>query len=566
MPEKNARHATSNNHRAMYKNTSADTLAAAEWAARIVSKKDRARFDRFFAAIESFARDNDMIVGGLAAVRLLLAIEPPSIVGEVETPPRPRGPDLDAYFLELYSAAPVDDAKALTKKLYELDPDGLGHYAGMLTRVPGKELVISLAGRDLAVVRGLASHKGIRVLDLVLPSVCPGQFVSAAEEPDTTRNKSGVQRPRMLCFGPELSLMSVVAALCDPSRAAEWSPLLATEAKLRSFYLAEHSARTAEFLKKLGGRRNRPKGPSNRAAVKARLVAALVEILAGIDGRADVAEPRVLVGGFSCAPEPMARSEAPGACRAILGRIQLVTPNKMAAEAAAIQTIAARVLAEAGAHGAGIQTLVHNPAIPTDARLRRLTVYLQLGATREPIADIFNAAEYGLVPFVPTRMSLATHGQGGSAGAETQPQEGAHGSELRSPSGIRIRLGTPFAQMRFQLANIWTMRLQAKLGAVAPEFAETVTGAMLRAYRDAGSALDRKLREIADGFAAADPAGPAGLAELFPVSVDRVVGVFEDESIAKKRAAWAAAESSRVRHGPYYPARAARLAAEGKPA
>jgi hypothetical protein len=343
--------------------------------------------------------------------------------------------------------------------------------------------------------------------------------------------------------------MSVVAALCDPSRASEWPPLLTTEARLRGFYLAEHRSRTAEFLKKLGGRR--PKGGDRLAPLKAQLVVALVETLAGIDVRADVAEPRVLVGGFSFAPGPKPSDAFPGILGSgpvLLGRIQLVTPNKMATEAAAIQTIAARVLAAAGARGTTIQTLVHNPAIPTEARLRRLTVYLQSGTSREPLADVFNAAEYGLVPFVPTCVSLAARGSAGGA-------------------RVQIRLGTPFAQMRFQLINIWTMRLQAKLGAVAPEFAESVTSSMLRAYQEAGSALDRKLNDIADDFAGADPAGAAAkLAELFPTSVDGVIGFFEDESIAKKRAAWAAAESSRSRHGPYYPARAARLAAEGKSA
>lgn len=530
----------------MYKKTSAITLAAAEWAARIASRKDRARFDRFFAAIESFASENDMIVGGLAATRLLLATESPQTGAAMDdgsgrgAAPHPRGPDLDSYFYELYSAAPVDDAKALTQKLYALDPDGLGHYAAMLTRVPGKELVVSLAGRDLVVVRGLATHKGVRVIDLVLPSTRPGQF-GEAQTP-----------PQLLCFGPELSLMAVVAALCDPSRAADWPPLLATEAKLRSFYLAEHHVRTAEFLKKLGGRRGRSK---EGGAFKARLVAALVESLAGIDVRADAAEPRVLVGGFSSA-SPGARPKPPGALPIFLGRIQLVTPNKMSAEAAAIQSIAARVLAEAGARGASVQTLVHNPAIPTEARLRRLTVYLQVGAAREPIADVFNAAEYGLVPFAPARISLAAR----------------NGPGLAAGSPIQVRLGTPFAQMRFQLINIWTMRLQAKLGAIAPEFAKTVTASMLQAYQEAGSALDQKLRDIADGFAGADNKeqrsedAAAELAELFPASADRVIGFFEDESIAKKRAAWAAAESSRSRHGPYYPARTARLAAEGKSA
>lgn len=503
----------------MYKKTSAIMLAAAEWAASLASKKDRARFDRFFAAIETFASENNMIVGGLAAIKLLLASEPPPGTA-------PASPGMDSYFYELYSASPVDDARALTQKLYALDPDGLGHYAAMLTRVPGKELVISLAGRDLAVVRGLAAHKGVRVLDLVLPSTRPGQF-------------AGTQTPaKLLCFGPELSLMSVMAALCDPSRAAEWPPLLATEAKLRDFYLAEHHARTAEFLKKLGGR-TRPRGSDKLPSIKARLVTALVETLAGIDLRADAAEPRVLVGGFTAHGGSQPSS---GALSIHLGRIQLVTPNKMSAEAAAIQTIAARILAGAGAREASVQTLVHNPAIPTEAQLRRLTVYLQTGASREPIADVFNAAEYGLVPFVPTRVVFATHG---------------------SADIVRIRIGTPFAQMRFQLINIWTMRLQAKLGAVAPGFAETVTGTMLWAYRETGNALDRKLSDIAEGFIGADQAGAiAGIAELFPASVDAVIGVFEDESIAKKRAAWAAAESSRSRHGPFYPARAARLATE----
>lgn len=544
----------------MYKKTSAVTLAAAEWAASIASRKDRARFDRFFAAIESFASENDMIVGGLAATRLLLATEslqPGEATDDGSgrgAAPHPRGPDLDSYFYELYSAAPVDDARALTQKLYALDPDGLGHYAAMLTRVPGKELVVSLAGRDLVVVRGLATHKGVRVIDLVLPSTRPGQFVAA--EKRNFGNDFGSQGlsppPRLLCFGPELSLMAVVAALCDPSRAADWPPLLTTEAKLRSFYLAEHHARTAEFLKKLGGRRGRSK---EGGAFKARLVAALVESLAGIDVRADAAEPRVLVGGFSPA-SPGARPKAPGALPIFLGRIQLVTPNKMSAEAAAIQSIAARVLAEAGARGASVQTLVHNPAIPTEARLRRLTVYLQVGAAREPIADVFNAAEYGLVPFAPVRISLAAR----------------NGPGLAAGPPIQVRLGTPFAQMRFQLINIWTMRLQAKLGAIAPEFAKTVTASMLQAYQEAGSALDQKLRDIADGFAGADNKeqrsedAAAELAELFPASADRVIGFFEDESIAKKRAAWAAAESSRSRHGPYYPARTARLAAEGKSA
>jgi hypothetical protein len=376
------------------------------------------------------------------------------VLGGIEAPPG----DLKAYSrpLELFSGAAIADARALADALYAVDPDGLGHYTCLKTPEPGHSFAVSVDGRDLVTVTSLPLHRGVRLADVVIAEEAPARF-----SPSIT----------LRVMPPELQLVRVYAGLCNPARAADWPDLLAAERSLRAAFEKGVRARIAETV-----RRTKQGGSAPAAGI----VAQLREEFAADPGR-------VLIGAFALAALGVPRT----------GRLQVVSTYDVEHEVAWLENFAARLSPRRT-----LGRTVNDPKVPTDPRIRRMTVSFSVGRDRpEPLLDVYFSGE--ITPF---------------AGRD------------------RTRVGTPFVLMRFRLIDMWTIAVLMRMRVVNAEYGRGTLHGMLDDFLAAAACAD-------------DPARPP--AELLP-TVD-YVGRAEDPGLARKRATIGVAGARFI--PPYYPAR-----------
>lgn len=471
----------------MYKSIPALELAiaAAEGPEGAVMR-DRERFAPFFRAAEEYAHAHGMIVGGAAATRLLRG-----------DPPGPSD-----YYYELYSDNALTDARALADLLYSLDPEGLAHYTTMSTRVPRKEFEIAVDERPLFLVKALAVHRGARAADIVVPSLRPASFaLDAKGEPLVLQ-----------CMGPEIQLIDMYSALTDPSRAGEWGGLIAAEEKLRALFEEEVKGKIEEALSggdTTGG--NDIIVNTTGGGSVSDLIAALLQDYVPRSGHA-------LIGALGA----QVLAGTPG--KKAPGRLQLVTANTFQEEEKAVLQIAGRM-------GYNVQSTRNEPKVPTDDRLRRMTMYvIRPGERREPFLDIYNSGDYQLVAYLPGKRSV----KGGRARKKAPPPKSL------PPLGD-LPVGTPFTVLRFLLVDAWTIQLLYRMDVTSPHYTRQV------------------LREIvADFSTAADAYLKSRKAEEFgKIFPDDYIGRFQDPIIHAKRERHQGSRGPRQRQTyfpPYYPA------------
>jgi hypothetical protein len=429
--------------------TAIDVVARAEDAAEERVFLDRKRYEKFMAAAEHFAAEHGLIVGGETATRLL--------IGDASGPAPVR---LDSFHLEFYSQRAVPHARALGDALYAVDPDGLGHYTSVQTKVADYLMAVQVDGRELATVTNLPRHRGVSTAAVVIPTPRPSQFArDAAKKPLTLK-----------CMGPEIQLIEVYAKLCDPALAADWGKNAAAEASLRGIFCSE-------VAKKIEGVTTGGDAPKSMPQLRRRL---LEDFCRGLG--------RVLVGAEALA---LTAGGPPG-------RLQVVSAEPLEREAAAAAAIAARL---------GYETAwrIDDPQLPTEPRLRRMTLHVVLDRNRrEAVLDVYNAAAFELIPY-------------------------------RMVNGLRV--GTVFVLMRFRLIDMWTLLLLIQMRAIDLGFGKQLLRGHLDGYRRLVKDYEATLRLEAS----------EAVAQLMPAAA--YSGRFEDPEIAIKRAA-----SSGTRYYPYYPA------------
>lgn len=471
--------------------TRLDAVGDAEERAESVAFKDRMRYKPFIEAAERFAADNGLIVGGPAATRLLL--------GDPENPAAPPPVALDSFQYDFYSGHAPAQARALGDAMYELDPEGLGHYVTVLTKVTGYYLSVAVDGRDLFTVTALPTHRGVKTADVVIPSYRPAQFAGSAGEP-----------LKLACMGPEIQLMGLYAALCNPGKASTWGNLLVTEASLRALFRREIRAKIAEAVARTEAR------TGGRDPRRGRFFHALYDkFVSGAD--------RVLIGPGALS---LLRGEAPGE-----ERVQVVTVSPLESEAREVAEIAKK-------EGLEVQWTTNDPKIPTDPRLRRLTIYLTegRGARREPVMDIYNAAAHELVPYTTAGAVAPRRVTGGRRHRDRREARPPGHDRPRGPARppaewlppATLKVGTPFVLMRFRLADMWTIQVLMRMGAVNPGYGKEVLQEMLADYETAAAYYEKVLAE-------AQTDTERAAARLLPQA--SYVGRLEEPDLALKRAA-----------------------------
>lgn len=489
-----------------------EVVEDAERRAEAAAFKDRMRYEKFIEAGEQFAAKHGLIVCGPAATRLLLSApeasesNPPGLAGQ--------GLGLESFQYDLFSGQAPAHARALGDAMYQLDPQGLGHYTTVLTKVTDYLLTVAVDGRDLFTVTALPPYRGIRLVDIVNPSTRPAQFA---------KDSNGAPL-RLLCTGPELQLIGVYMALCNPAKAASWGELLETEACLRGLFGQEIRAKIEAAVARVGG--------------AARLPAAepLYQILRD---KYAAGPSRVLIG-------PAAIALLTGKSVAGEERLQVITAGRLDGDAQ-------EIVALAKAAGVEVAWKIDDPKIPTDPRLRRMTVHAVLGRRREPLLDVYNSAAFDLVPYV-TLASAALWPR-----ARPKAQQGGRARREKPPAAASgppatLKIGTPFVLMRYRLIDMWTLQILMQMGVINAGFAKTTLNGMLAGYDAAAAHYESVLAS-----AAHDPEGASQ--QLVPLTA--YIGRLEDPELALKRAAQS--RTGARFHPPYLPASRDRATGEAAP-
>jgi hypothetical protein len=463
--------------------TRLDVVGAAESKAERLAFEDRLRYKKIMEAAEHFAAANGLVVAGASATRLLLgdAVAPQPIA-------------LDSFQYEFFSGRAPAQARALGKALHAADPDGLGHYVSVITKVPDFRLAVSVDGRDMFTVTALPAHRGVRTAEVLVPSRRPAQFASDANG-----------RPlQLLCAGPDIQLMSVYGGLCDPAAAKDWEGLLVTEAGMRALF-GPDMRRKIDRLAAAPATTGAAEQPQNAAA---RFRAAALERYVAGPGRVLIGSMAIALLGQESA-SAAAHGGPDGHKRpSKASRLQAVVTGGMAEETRAIAELAKRASAD-------VSWTEHDPKIPGDTRLRRLTVYVATPNGREPVLDLYNAAGHELVPYTAAQVR-----------------------------GQTWKIGTPFVLMRFRLADMWTMQMLLRMGAVPPSYAKAALRDMLADYETAAAHYESALAVVARGGVD----GPLAAEKLLPLT--DYAGRLEDQELAMKRASQAGTRF----YAPYMPA------------
>ncbi len=544
----------------MYRSAELPVVEPAEELAEKASLADRSPYRHLMEVAERFAVEAGLVVSGRAATRLLL--------GDPADPSRPPPVGLDSFQCEYVGSDAPRQAKALADAIWEAEPLGLGHYAMMLSKVPGKLMVVLANGRALFTVQSLPTLRGVPAADILVPSRRPAQFA---------RDDTGA--PLLLpCVGPELQLIGTYAALANPSKASSWGDLLSEEAALRALYYREaekkHAMAIARRTELHGRERDLAEseseaeaeagpdgespgwqlGHSSLEALGARATPEASGLRRALLDHFATGPGRVLVGPYAIASITGTRRAASGHAR-----VQVVSAGSLEEEAKIAGAIAKQF-------GFASDWAVNDPGCPVDPRLRRATVYVSRAGRREPVLDVFNSAAYELVPYATAtnweavRADFPARASGGGRAPAAGPSrtrdeigmggETATATPLSAPDPAALKIGTPFVLMRYRLADMWTIQALLRMGAVSGAFARGVLAEMLDDYRAVAGRYSELLALLA-----ADGPRSAVIACILPLAHEAgaaYVGRLEDPELAMRRAV--ASRPDQRRYPAYYPA------------
>jgi hypothetical protein len=450
-----------------------DAVGNAEEEARGAALEDRMRYAKFMQCAERFAVDNGLIASGPHATRLLLGSEK-----------EPLPVALDSFQYEFYSGRAVPHARALGDALYAADPQGLGHYTTVKTKIEDYRFVVEVDGRDLVTITALPVYRGVRTADVLVPLRRPAQFAVGPNGPPLA----------LPCAGPDIQLLAVYSALCNPAEAGKWGALLGTEADLRRLFGPAMRTKI-DRLPASGGAEDEPPNEPGK-----RLRQALFTHYVPGPGR-------VLIGPLAVALLTGARE--PGRAGGDASRPQVVSVGSVEADTREIAALGERVKVE-------VQWDVHDPKIPGDMRMRRLTVYAVVAGRREPVMNVYNSAEHELIPFLRVKNKHVSH-----------DKKDAH-----------YKIGTPFVLLRFRLVDMWIIQVLLRMGKLQQPYAKSMLRSMLADYETVAAHYEKLLTSGV----------PDLPARLMPT--EDYIGRLEDLELAMKRKA----EANTRFFPPYMPA------------
>ena len=460
----------------MFANRIDEVLACAEAGATQTSLKDREQFLPALRIVEEFAKQKGRIVGGNGATLLWTRFKE-----RRSSDPIP----LDAYHYILYSPSPLSDGSELARRIYALDPRGLTQYTVCLPRVlelPSGEIkmeaLVNTGQREIVRIKGLPQFRGVKVYDILAPDKVPLLFTSKIKAP---------------CLGPEMQLIGIYRDLCNPSLVGDWKGLLKYEKILREFMLENFRKKITSIT---GGKAARPRGDKTEPGSSGSSVSKIIERYISKEGRMVLFQP-----------DNEGRTYT---------RLRCTSVFSLEEEQETLAELAEQEKEE-------VQFLVNDPQLPTDRRLRRLTMYRirkKGSSSREPVLDVYNIANYEAVPY----LHLSS--------AELKERN----FPLKSSMVISLKIATAFGRARFILVDIWTIQLLLKLGSITSEHGQTLLRQLFREFEGIQFTT----------------------AEAFPALPQHFLGRIEPADLAEKREALASQKirsmgKNKRKITPYYP-------------
>ena len=333
---------------------------------------------------------------------------------------------VEEYRYDFFTDRGFHHARELTDKIYRVDPDGRSHYTTLITNVPHYNWSILVDNRLLFTVTALPIRHGVATRDLISTIARPALF---------TRKLS------LLCTSYDLVLIELYRDIYDPLMMADVPQLLELEARVR-----------AQLAFAAGAAARAPSSSGSLTKLRQRIID---EFIPG-PGRVQIGQAAVTGerGAANC------------------GRLQVISSEDLDVEAAAVIALGA---------GTGYTLASHteDPKLPSNVRLRRLSIYVQGTQNRTPLIDIYNCAQFELVPFV---------------------------------QYANCRTATSFVLMRFLLIDLWFTRLHAAQNAATVAWLGHLFQMAAKQY-EAATAAGRFLELL--------PADYIGRAEAVEVALKR---------------------------------------------
>ena len=428
-------------------------------AKKITAARDRTKYTKFaVAALKYVAASPSALVGGDVATRMLLgdALEPNSI---------------PQYLV--YAENGVTIARGIADAIYAEDPDGLGHYAGVMTAIADYKFLISVDGRDIFTVIQLPKSSGSSTARVLTPSAGPVPFAN-------------IERIRFM--SADLRLIEVYATLCDPRAAGDWAAAIADEQGLRRVFISEARGKIRAAV--AGGAPVVHRASTLRRLLRDRFVAG---------------PGRVLVGAAAIAIATGRRVANQD------DRLQIVSLGKLEAESVEIVELLGC---------SGVTARIDNPNLAVDPRLRRLTIHFESDGRREALIDVYNSAGFEAIPW----QAVGEYSGGRRGRRAREPAKRAHEtSEL--PTNLRI--GTPYVLMRYRLIDFWIVQLLLSNRVIGSDFAKGAMYGILSGFEAAAELCDAQIAKCASE--SPDAVG------LLPITA--YVGRIEDCALALRRKA-----------------------------
>lgn len=521
--------------------------AAISEASRAVIRKDRSHLVPALEEVEKYvAASREVFVSGASAETYLASTLNCAECSE---------PGPSDYSLELHAPVPNRHARAIADSIQKRYGGGGGsktiEFADLvqvMTVVYDQILQISLGSRVVARVSLLPRVAGLRSADVIKPFMAKARWARGA---------------MVRCFKPGLVLSDIYGGMCDPGRVGDWALLAERERAIRrhtidSFW--EKRGETPPRKRRGGGDGPAPPlggGPAEDARMEDGLAPDDSHILPsdpderaawGSIGPSDMA---AITGGEArrgarrrdiVAPVVASRllqlaltSYASGAGRILVGEAAVdwkAAPRRLAFVAGGVLGEEEEALRRALAPGVSpqytLEARVHEPHMPNDGRLRRLTlsVVSSESGARRPIVDVYNCAQYMLCPFF----------------------------EAHHPGADRIlKIGTLPLVMRVIVSEVWVITLLTRAGKLKEGAGSAALSDAVEALRVAGKKLDLRLVGK-PGKKVGDPPERLPAYELvFPTEGRWYAGRAINEAQAAKAAAQKSREARRT--GNYFPVR-----------
>lgn len=334
---------------------------------------------------------------------------------------------LDSYTYNFLSTHAVSHARALADAMHDLDPDGIGHYVAVLTDVPNYMFRIIVNSRTLFTIVSIQN---------IIPDKHPATFTKI----------------ELLCVGPEIQLIDTYYALTNPEKVKTWKALLVAESGLREKFIKNTKEK---FNTMLGGGEHRP--PTNL-------------LIDAIRTKYITGPGRVLIGpaAVECLTSGNLSNQR---------KFDVITSSSLETDIQEINALAKRV-------GAEISWKIDDPRLPSEPRLRRMTVHVTSRDRKDLVLNIYNSAAYDTIPY----------------------------TEVGN-----ICCGTPFVIMLYILIDIWIILTIHSMSVITTDYAKSILTKQLNTYELISEYYDQVLGSIDKIF----PKTFIGRIENFELSLKR---------------------------------------------